>query len=64
MQNIRQNESLKGHIHYILAGILLNGFIQGRTKKKLNNSVLYEANNEIFNSFAPPKSRKKKRYKK
>ena len=44
---------LELHIHAILAGVLMNGFIQGRTKKKLNSGVLYEANKQIIKSFPP-----------
>lgn len=34
-------------IHVVLVGILMNGFIQGQTKNKLNNGVIEEAKKEF-----------------
>jgi hypothetical protein len=34
-------------IHAILAGLLLNGFIQGQTKEKIDDSVLDFAKREL-----------------
>jgi len=43
----KQEEKFEGNIHAILAGLLLNGFIQGSGNEKLNDNTLDFAKKEL-----------------
>ena len=49
MKNLeeKQDRKLEGNLHAILAGLLLNGFIQGGKNEELNDSALGFAKKEM-----------------
>jgi len=62
MKNKKQTtENQEMTIHSVLAGILLNGFIQGKEKIKLDSGVLEEAQKDIEKVIRQAEQRERQR---